>query len=60
VSRQSACQLPVLVVTADVQNSTRTECLALGATAICAKSSLYPDGQDFLQVVAEIFSRKTP
>ncbi len=50
--------LVVIVVTADVQNSTQSECLALGAAVVCSKNVLYADGQAFMKVLAEVTTPK--
>lgn len=44
--------LPVVVVTADVQEATQSRCRELGAAAICPKGSLYPNGQGLLTIIA--------
>ncbi len=43
--------LPVIVVTADVQETTQAKCKALGAVAVFPKGSLYPKGQGLLTLI---------
>lgn len=57
-SRALYPDLPVVVVTADVQTSTHNECMELGAAAVCSKSLLYPDGQAFMKALADVVARK--
>ncbi|HAS83574.1 MAG TPA: response regulator [Verrucomicrobia bacterium] len=47
-------RLPVIVVTADVQETTQAKCKALGAAAVFPKGSLYPKGQGLLTLIESI------
>ena len=46
--------LPILVVSADAQETTLSECLALGAKALYPKGSLYTSGKEFLDLLERI------
>ncbi len=46
--------LPIVVLTADVQQATRSSCEELGAKAIFAKGKLYPDGKAFVELLDQI------
>ena len=52
--------LPVVVVSADAQESTQTECLALGAKAVYPKGGLYAKGREFLDLLATIGTAYNP
>ena len=49
-AKQRGCTTPIVVVTADIQESTREQCLALGATAVINK----PSGADDLNEVVHL------
>lgn len=46
--------LPIIVVSADAQESTLTECLALGAKALFPKGGLYTNAKEFMDLLERI------
>lgn len=46
--------LPVVVLSADVQQATRVSCEELGAKAVFSKGNLYPDGKSFAELLDQI------
>lgn len=54
--RDRGLQIPTIVMTADIQESTRAECLALGAVAVLNK---LPKGEELLPWVAKALKVST-
>ncbi len=51
-------QLPIVVVSADAQESTLAECLALGARALFPKGGLYTNTKEFMELLERIGAAK--
>ncbi len=50
--------IPIAVVTADIQESTREQCRQLGANLVISKNCLFPDGARFLAEFTKLLPKE--
>ncbi len=58
IAHEEYPHLPIVVVSADAQESTVSECLALGAKAVFPKGGLYTNTKEFVDLLERIGAAK--